>query len=63
MNCGKCGKELPNPIAAVKNRPTRPILFAQRREMIVMQSGKMMKHHVGVISHGKTGYQKIQLLL
>jgi hypothetical protein len=49
---------LPNPIAAVKNRLTRPMRSGQRREMIVTQSGKMMKRHVGGVSHGKTQRSK-----
>jgi hypothetical protein len=45
---------LRNPIAAAKNRPTRPMLFGLRHEMIVIPSVKMTKPHVGVISHGKS---------
>jgi hypothetical protein len=53
-NCCICGKELPNLISAVKNRPIRPMRFEQRREMIVMLSVRMMKHRAAVISRGKT---------
>jgi hypothetical protein len=60
-NCSTCGKKLLNPIAAVKNQPKKLTRLGLRREMIVIQSVKMMKRRGGAISRSKIQLSKNQI--